>query len=193
MTQPTIKARPTVYNGIKMRSRLEAGFAAWLDQNQFDWEYEPCAFASEDGQYLPDFRLNNVFATWSPKPVTFYVEIKPKHYARSVRELGTCTCPFDDNNLRKAHEQFCGDQDDRARSEHLHIAAQDQIIAASEPDARLLLIQPKLFPRMLFRSDEGFSALGAVRFIALPEGRVGFENFERHVSWPWPEGFWSAS
>ena len=51
------KPRPTVYKGIQMRSRLEAGFAAWLDGRFIKWHYEPCAFADERGQYLPDFEL----------------------------------------------------------------------------------------------------------------------------------------
>lgn len=53
----TLAARPTTYNGIAMRSRLEARFAAFLDRAGFAWEYEPRAFASERGQYLPDFRV----------------------------------------------------------------------------------------------------------------------------------------
>ena len=51
------RARPTIYNGIRMRSRLEARVAAWLDSLGVIWEYEPVAFASPDGQYLPDFEL----------------------------------------------------------------------------------------------------------------------------------------
>jgi hypothetical protein len=54
------EARPTVYKGIEMRSRLEAEWAAHLDDPENGWgrwEYEPCAYANERGQYLPDFRL----------------------------------------------------------------------------------------------------------------------------------------
>lgn len=50
-----IPARPTVYNGIRMRSRMEARVAAYLDRCGFPWEYEPEAYGSPDGQYLPDF------------------------------------------------------------------------------------------------------------------------------------------
>ena len=49
--------RPTVYNGVLMRSRLEAWHAAWFDQHEMVWEYEPVAFADAGGQYLPDFRI----------------------------------------------------------------------------------------------------------------------------------------
>ena len=63
-----IKARPTVYKGIKMRSRLEASYAQWLDSmGIFGWEYEPQCFADGTGQYLPDFRVRK----------GLYVEIKP--------------------------------------------------------------------------------------------------------------------
>lgn len=48
--------RPTTYNGIQMRSRLEADYAAWMDRVGRKWEYEPVCFASSDGQWLPDFR-----------------------------------------------------------------------------------------------------------------------------------------
>jgi Dna[CI] antecedent, DciA len=66
---------PTVYKGIQMRSRLEADFAAWLDRTLSricvptyrTWAYEPECFASADGQWLPDFRLDD----------HVYIELKP--------------------------------------------------------------------------------------------------------------------
>lgn len=69
----TIAARPTTYNGIKMRSRLEARFAAWLDNHHSDWmwRYEPRCFASQAGQYLPDF-LILIDDKWS-----LYIDVKP--------------------------------------------------------------------------------------------------------------------
>jgi len=42
---------PTVYNGIRMRSRLEAKYAAFFDRLGWAWEYEPIDL---DG-YIPDF------------------------------------------------------------------------------------------------------------------------------------------
>lgn len=33
------QARPTVYDGIPMRSRTEARFAAFLDRAGFEWAY----------------------------------------------------------------------------------------------------------------------------------------------------------
>lgn len=79
-----LKARPTTYKGIEMRSRLEARYAGSLDQKMaehpelFDppeWQYEPHCFASESGQYLPDF---GYFMRSSSGPVRTYVEVKPR-------------------------------------------------------------------------------------------------------------------
>jgi hypothetical protein len=72
----TLKARPTTYNGIKMRSRLEAGYAQWLDGWDVEWTYEPQCFAAADGQYLPDFRLDGVVVPIRPGAAV-YVEVKP--------------------------------------------------------------------------------------------------------------------
>lgn len=106
------KARPTVYKGTQMRSRLEAGYAAWLDKNGFRWEYEPCAFATEDGQYLPDFRLHEVRLLSPPVGTrTVYVEVKHESY-----DWGTADA---DRLLRS----MC-------------------VILHSEPDAILITVQP---------------------------------------------------
>ena len=67
----TWKARPTTYRGIQMRSRLEARFAATLDAIGHPWQYEPRAFGSRDGQYLPDFLVDN------PVIGPLYIEVKP--------------------------------------------------------------------------------------------------------------------
>lgn len=67
----TIAARPTTYEGIRMRSRAEAHFAAFLDRVGIDWEYEPEAFASAAGQYLPDFGLRQ-----GPHAPVVWVDVK---------------------------------------------------------------------------------------------------------------------
>lgn len=56
-----------------MRSRLEARLAAHLDHFPGPWEYEPRAFASKRGQYLPDFYLPP--NEECPRPI--YIEAKP--------------------------------------------------------------------------------------------------------------------
>lgn len=68
----THTGRKTLYRGIQMRSRLEADFASWLDEQVGDiWTYEPQCFASRDGQYLPDFRV-------CEPPGAIYIEVKPE-------------------------------------------------------------------------------------------------------------------
>jgi hypothetical protein len=64
-----IEARPTIYNGIQMRSRLEANVAQRLLDafHAGRWAYEPECFASADGQYLPDFHADDLG----------YIEVKP--------------------------------------------------------------------------------------------------------------------
>jgi hypothetical protein len=62
-----------------MRSRLEARYAAWLDENGIKWEYEPRCFASDAGQYLPDFLLHDIEILGEPREV--YVEVKPTPHA----------------------------------------------------------------------------------------------------------------
>lgn len=66
-----IKARPAVYKGIQMRSRLEADFAAFLDRYGAEWEYEPTCFAGPEGQWLPDFCVLE-------GDDLVYVEVKPE-------------------------------------------------------------------------------------------------------------------
>jgi predicted nuclease of restriction endonuclease-like RecB superfamily len=70
MTDRTpLKARPTTYKGIRMRSRTEAAYAARLDAAGLSWEYEPRCFANERAQYLPDFRVTD-------RGCTVYIEVK---------------------------------------------------------------------------------------------------------------------
>ena len=71
MTIPRIPARTTIYNGIKMRSRNEARFAAYLDRLRVPWQYEPEVFATRNGQYLPDFVVE------VDKAPPIVVEVKP--------------------------------------------------------------------------------------------------------------------
>jgi len=69
MADYTIKARPTIYKGIQMRSRLEAHYAQHLDAIGEKWAYEPRCFATDTGQYLPDFEIGD----------HNYFEVKPYH------------------------------------------------------------------------------------------------------------------
>lgn len=63
-------AQPTIYNGIKFRSKLEAECAKILDSNSIKYEYEPFKIEllptfQYDGKtyrawhYIPDFMIGN--------------------------------------------------------------------------------------------------------------------------------------
>jgi hypothetical protein len=78
MTQ--LQARPTIYKGIQMRSRLEAQVAADFDRLGVAWEYEPMCFASPAGQYLPDFVLH-----WRDHDT--YLEVKPPQSDDELRRI----------------------------------------------------------------------------------------------------------
>lgn len=69
---PVKEARPTMYRGTLMRSRLEADYAAELDRRGLRWLYEPICFASDEGQWLPDFKVTRP----DGRP-DVYVEVKP--------------------------------------------------------------------------------------------------------------------
>lgn len=54
---PTIKAIETIYNGVKYRSRLEAQWAAKMDELGIEHVYEPQCYQMGCTWYLPDFYL----------------------------------------------------------------------------------------------------------------------------------------
>lgn len=79
----TIDPVPTIYNGVRMDSGLESGFAMWCDRNAVEWEYHPDALASEWGRWRPDFMLKDVCVVGvGDTPMAFvrklYVECKPE-------------------------------------------------------------------------------------------------------------------
>ena len=59
---PPFQAIPTIYNGIQLRSRLEAQAAYLFDVLGWKWEYEPesimlpCGTAYTPDFWLPEFR-----------------------------------------------------------------------------------------------------------------------------------------
>jgi hypothetical protein len=64
----TIEAKPTFYNGVQFRSRLEARWAAYFDIEGWIWHYEPIDF----GLWSPDFLLNIEEGS-----TDWYIEVKP--------------------------------------------------------------------------------------------------------------------
>lgn len=76
----TISARTTIYAGIQMRSRLEAAFAEHLDRAGLTWNYEGNAYASSQGQYLPDFTVGDlVFHEVKPPNADFDEALERMH------------------------------------------------------------------------------------------------------------------
>ena len=47
------ESRPTVYNGVQFRSRLEAQWACFFDQARWKWDYEPMDLLG----WTPTFRV----------------------------------------------------------------------------------------------------------------------------------------
>lgn len=62
-----------VHRGVAMRSNLEVQFARLFDAAGLKSEYEPAAFRTQGGNYLPDFLINE----------DWWVEIKPPQPRRS--------------------------------------------------------------------------------------------------------------
>lgn len=62
-------AIPTIYRGVRFRSRLEATWAAWFDLVGWTWDYEPF----DCNGWIPDFALKSEYN--SPSPLL--VEVKP--------------------------------------------------------------------------------------------------------------------
>lgn len=62
------KILPTVYNGVRFRSRTEARWAVYFDLERIAWEYEPEGYQLGAICYLPDFYLPQV---------RMFAEVKP--------------------------------------------------------------------------------------------------------------------
>jgi hypothetical protein len=72
-----IAAKPTRYNGVEFKSRLEARFAEMLTHKRMLWEYEP--LSAWFGTYQPDFYLRHMGHQG------LYVEIKPREYIAELQ------------------------------------------------------------------------------------------------------------
>lgn len=70
-----IEARPTLYRGVQMRSRLEARVAEWMDAGGIVWQYEPRVYKVGAVEYLPDFQVGE----------RTFVEVKPAIEARGTQ------------------------------------------------------------------------------------------------------------
>ena len=63
-----IAALETKYRGIRFRSRLEARWAVFFDVLGLSWEYEPEGFSTSQGNYRPDFLVDEIG----------WIEVKPE-------------------------------------------------------------------------------------------------------------------
>ncbi|WP_142627894.1 hypothetical protein [Rhizobium sp. P007] len=83
MTFYTIKAIPTVYRGVRFRSRLEARWAAFFDLAKIIWDYEP--FDLEG--WTPDFlvRSQRPDILIEVKPVNFHDELNDEALAEFLK------------------------------------------------------------------------------------------------------------
>ena len=86
MTDQTIRAIETTYNGRLYRSRLEARWAVMLDTLKVRFEYENEGYETPHGRYLPDFWLPDAYMRWHGSKGVL-LEIKPEDWdeAKTVR------------------------------------------------------------------------------------------------------------
>jgi len=87
-----VKVLPTIYDGIKFRSRTEARWAILFTELGINWEYEREGYQLPSGRYLPDFYLHDVGATSSSST---WFEVKGKDPTEAeqtkARELSQLT------------------------------------------------------------------------------------------------------
>lgn len=176
-----IPARPTVYKGIKMRSRLEAGFARWLDSWPFlRWQYEPCAFGSTKGQYLPDFVAEGFRCAWQDGIHRFYFEVKPSIFGWQAEW---------DEATQDTPEM------DKAAKEEDDLHERMACIWDSDPGANLVVARQRqggYADFTLLSTDNGFFVPSPIELIAGDD--CGYIPAFAHVGAPavppWPNGYW---
>ncbi len=176
--------RETIYKGVKMRSRLEAGFAMWLDARETPWKYEPCAFGSSAGQYLPDFHIPRLFDVRLRTDVSAYVDVKPK----SLDPVPVADTVWGADGIPNT----------------LALARQMAVIWDSEPDAALLIVWPGL---LVSGGQSGVLRVHKVADADVAAGEpphllVDYAWLQTKGSlallapwWPaapWPDGYWSV-
>lgn len=104
--RPEVNGRPTLYKGIRMRSRTEADFAAYLDRRGRQWEYEPDCYADAGGQWLPDFRVT--FEDGHRR----LIEVKPAQLlAPSGAECPNCVIRRVDSIIDRARIAWSSDRE----------------------------------------------------------------------------------
>ena len=81
-----IEAKPTEYNGVIFRSKLEATWARFFDVIGVKWEYEPCRLPG----WVPDFLLDGWWLA-EVKPIPVMWGDVPSHppFAKAIRDFDT--------------------------------------------------------------------------------------------------------
>jgi len=84
-----IKAIPTVYAGVRFRSRLEARWAAFFSLSGWEWEYEPLLYPG----WIPDFGIKTSRSTIYCEVKPIIVSVQDSHlrrvFAKAVRTFPT--------------------------------------------------------------------------------------------------------
>lgn len=104
----TMKAHPTLYNGVLFRSRLEARWAAFFDLCKIEWQYEPVDLHG----WTPDFRLKFLCGhSDCPDYHTLFVEVKPYSDVDDFRDhpCMSWTCGWRYNDLIGEEEKLGAD------------------------------------------------------------------------------------
>lgn len=70
----TFRSIPTIYRGVRFRSRTEARWAMFFDALHVEWQFEPVGYTDGATPYLPDFWLPGVTARSKPGGVFFEVK-----------------------------------------------------------------------------------------------------------------------
>lgn len=92
----TIRAIPTVYDGVQFRSRLEADWAKTLDDLAIAWTYEPEGYRLSDGTcYSPDFYLPGPKAWLEVKGAHMQRITKVEQFAAELWAESGCTSTYD--------------------------------------------------------------------------------------------------
>lgn len=109
---------PIIYDGIEMRSKMEARTAYVLDQLDIDWEYEPQSFFLQNGMtYIPDFYLPDL-DTWIE--VKGVMEDKDKKQIKLFNKEGKEIIVIMEDNLK-----FYGDNGNKYPNQPLYIGKCD--------------------------------------------------------------------
>ncbi len=94
------RGTPTEYNGIQMRSKLEARVAKKLDFYGVKWEYEPRRFNLGTTTYMPDFYLPEFDIWLEAKPSSDYEEYPKLYKVDLLRQFGKFVTIVTEKDLR---------------------------------------------------------------------------------------------